>query len=234
MTDSHACTQSSNSHTNSATDTAKLFVISAPSGAGKTTLVRSLLKNNPSVTFSISYTTRKPRVGEENGDDYFFIQEDEFLQKVEQGEFLEHAEVFDNYYGTSKQQVRRELDNGKHVLLEIDWQGAEQIRQAWPDCVSVFILPPSLPELERRLRARQTDSEKVIRRRLKDSVADISHWSEFDYIIINDDLDEALAELHSVIAGENTENQCNNLSLQASIAKNGFSLEDLAQLNEEE
>jgi len=168
MTDSHACTQSSNSHTNSATDTAKLFVISAPSGAGKTTLVRSLLKNNPSVTFSISYTTRKPRVGEET------------------------------------------------------------------DCVSVFILPPSLPELERRLRARQTDSEKVIRRRLKDSVADISHWSEFDYIIINDDLDEALAELHSVIAGENTENQCNNLSLQASIAKNGFSLEDLAQLNEEE
>jgi len=216
------------------TSNTDLFVISAPSGAGKTTLVRSLLKNNPKVTFSISYTTRPARSGEKNGDDYFFVDKEKFEEMVAKDEFLEHAEVFDNYYGTSKEQVQKELDAGKHVLLEIDWQGAEQIRQTWEDCITVFILPPSLEELERRLRSRQTDSEKVILRRLRDSVADISHWSEFDYIIINDDLETALTELQTVVAGENTANQLNNPDLQALIADKGFSKESLEQISEEE
>jgi len=178
---------------------ARLYVISAPSGAGKTTLVRALLLRNPRVQFSISYTTREPRTREKNGDDYFFVEKIEFEKMVEAGDFLEHAEVFDNYYGTAKNQVKNQLADNKHVLLEIDWQGAQQIRQAWPECVSVFILPPSLQELERRLRTRATDSEKVIQRRLQDSISDISHWFEFDHVIINDNLDHALAELEDVI-----------------------------------
>lgn len=199
-----------------------LFVISAPSGAGKTTLVRKLLEDEPSVTFSISYTTRTRRDGEENGEDYFFVEEAEFKHMIKAGKFLEYAKVFDNYYGTSKAQVRKQLADGKHVLLEIDWQGAEQIRERWPACVTVFILPPSLTELERRLRARQTDSEAVIQRRLQDSVSDISHWDEFDHVIINDNLSAALSELQGVIDGTNTENRRDNPLLRAEIKDKGF------------
>lgn len=199
-----------------------LFVISAPSGAGKTTLVRELLDKDASVTFSISYTTRRARDGEVSGEDYYFVDEQEFKQMIKEGQFLEHAKVFDNYYGTSKAQVRKQLANGKNVLLEIDWQGAEQIRQKWPACISVFILPPSLDELERRLRARQTDSESVIQRRLNDSVSDISHWDEFDYVIINDNLEEALGELQAVINGSNQTNQRHNPKLRQEIEEKGF------------
>lgn len=199
-----------------------LFVISAPSGAGKTTLVRELLEHDDSVTFSISYTTRRPRAGEISGEDYYFVDEAQFKQMIKDGHFLEHAKVFDNYYGTSKAQVRKQLADGKNVLLEIDWQGAAQIRQKWPACITVFILPPSLVELERRLRARQTDSEQVIKRRLEDSVSDISHWDEFDYIIINDNLQEALTELQSVISGSNEANQRNKPSLRQEIKDKGF------------
>ena len=214
-------------------DQACLFVISAPSGAGKTTLVRKLLLRNPRVKFSISYTTRPARSRERNGDDYFFVDKDQFQKMVDDNEFLEHATVFDNYYGTSRKQVRAELDAGQHVLLEIDWQGAQQIRNAWPDCVSIFILPPSLNELERRLRSRATDSEAIINRRLQDSISDIGHWPEFDHVIINDDLESALIELEAIIDGKNCETDVNNLARQQQISNCGFAANQ-KPANEEE
>ncbi len=178
-----------------------LLVISAPSGAGKTTLVRRLMDRQPSLHFSISHTTREQRRGETHGHDYFFVDPDEFETIRAQGGFLEHAEVFGNHYGTSREQVEQLLANGRDVLLEIDWQGAQQVRQNLPECVSIFILPPSLDELEARLRGRSTDSEQVIRRRLGEAIGDISHWREFDYVIVNDDLDEAVEKLLAVVRG---------------------------------
>lgn len=222
-----------NSNKQSNLGRARLFVISAPSGAGKTTLVRKLLARNPRVKFSISYTTRPARERERNGDDYFFVDKDQFQKMVDDNEFLEHATVFDNYYGTSRNQVRAELDAGQHVLLEIDWQGAQQIRKAWSDCVSIFILPPSLNELERRLRSRATDSEAIINRRLQDSISDIAHWPEFDHVIINDDLGSALTELEAVIDGKNCETDVNNLARQQQISDCGFAINQ-SSINEEE
>ena len=177
----------------------KLFVIAAPSGAGKTSLVRALLERRPELRFSISYTTRKPRPTEKHGQDYFFVDHAEFEKQVADGKFLEHAKVFDNYYGTAKEQVETILKNGEHVILEIDWQGAQQIRQAMPECHSIFILPPSRDELERRLRGRGTDNDEVIARRLRDSVSDMKHWDEFDYVVINDDFEHALSSLANII-----------------------------------
>ena len=180
----------------------KLFVIAAPSGAGKTTLVRALIERVPSLRFSISYTTRKQRPNEQHGRDYFFVDHAEFERMVAAGEFLEHARVFDNYYGTSRPQVESMLADGENVLLEIDWQGAQQIRRALPECRSIFILPPSRASLELRLRGRNTDSEEVIARRLRDSIADMSHWDEFDYVVVNDDFSRATAELESIATGD--------------------------------
>jgi guanylate kinase len=177
----------------------KLFVIAAPSGAGKTSLVRALLEQRPELRFSISYTTRKPRPKEKHGEDYFFVDHAAFEKMVADGKFLEHAKVFDNYYGTAKEQVETILNNGEHVILEIDWQGAQQIRQAMPECHSIFILPPSRDELERRLRGRGTDNDEVIARRLRDSVSDMKHWDEFDYVVINDDFEHALSSLANII-----------------------------------
>jgi guanylate kinase len=179
----------------------KLFVIAAPSGAGKTTLVRALMTRVPALSFSISYTTRKPRPNEQHGRDYFFVDHAEFERMVAAGEFLEHARVFDNYYGTSKPQVEGMLRDGENVLLEIDWQGAQQIRRALPECQTIFILPPSREALEQRLRGRQTDNDEVIARRLRDSIADMSHWAEFDYVVVNDNFERAAAELESIVAG---------------------------------
>lgn len=212
----------------------RLYVISAPSGAGKTTLVRALLLRNPRVQFSISYTTREPRLREKNGDDYFFITKEKFQKMVADDDFLEHAEVFDNYYGTAKNQVQNQLDNNKHVLLEIDWQGAEQIRQAWPGCVSVFILPPSLQELERRLHTRATDSEKIIQRRLQDSISDISHWPEFDHVIVNDNLDEALRELEAVVNAQGTASLVSNQSRRDLIQSCGYPMPIVGKIDESE
>lgn len=178
-----------------------LFVLSAPSGAGKTTLVKALLARDPSLRFSISFTTRPPRAGEVNGRDYHFVDEARFGAMVAAGEFLEHATVFGNSYGTSKAQVEALLDAGANVLLEIDWQGARQIRTNAPDCRTVFILPPSVAELERRLRSRATDSEDVIRRRLGQALDDMSHWQDFDYVVINGDLARATEGLVEIIAG---------------------------------
>ena len=180
----------------------KLFVVAAPSGAGKTSLVRALLQRMPNLRFSISYTTRKQRPTEQNERDYFFVDRATFESMVAAGEFLEHARVFDNYYGTAKKQVVNILRSGDHVILEIDWQGAQQIRKAMPECQTIFILPPSRAELEKRLRGRGTDSDEVIARRLRDSVSDMTHWTEFDYVVINENFDKALAELASIVDGK--------------------------------
>jgi len=198
---------------------ARLFVIAAPSGAGKTTLVKRLVERNPALKFSISYTTRTRRATEVDGRDYFFVDEGEFSSLQEQGELLESALVFDNHYGTSRSQVEKHLREGDNVILEIDWQGARQVRESMPGCVTVFILPPSRPELERRLRGRKTDSEAVIRRRLADAVGDMSHWSEFDHVIINDDLDAAVEQLEEVIAGAGADSRRDNPDLVARIEK---------------
>jgi guanylate kinase len=180
----------------------KLFVIAAPSGAGKTSLVRALMQRRPTLRFSISYTTRAQRPTERNEHDYFFVDKEKFEQMRDAGEFLEHARVFDNYYGTSRSQVERLLDAGQDVLLEIDWQGAQQIRRTLPECRSIFVLPPSRAALEQRLRGRGTDSDEVIARRLRDSLADLSHWGEFDYIVVNDDFDRATGELEAIVTGQ--------------------------------
>ncbi|HEY4368452.1 MAG TPA: guanylate kinase [Steroidobacteraceae bacterium] len=177
----------------------KLFVIAAPSGAGKTSLVRALMQRQPGLRFSISYTTRTRRPTEQDGRDYFFVERTEFERMIDAGEFLEHAQVFDNFYGTSQAQVESMLTAGASVLLEIDWQGAQQIRRALPECQSIFILPPSRAELERRLRERGTDSDTVIARRLRDSIADMSHWNEFDYVVVNDDFELATQQLEAIV-----------------------------------
>jgi len=195
------------------TSKATLFVIAAPSGAGKTTLVKALVARNPELRFSISYTTRPKRKTEKDGRDYFFVDEGEFLQLQARGELLESAVVFDNRYGTSRSQVEKHLARGHHVILEIDWQGAQQVRTTMPDCVTIFILPPSRVELERRLRSRGTDSGEVIARRLRDAVGDMSHWDEFDHVIINDDLDRATSELENVLAGEGDGSRADNPAL---------------------
>jgi guanylate kinase len=179
----------------------RLFVIAAPSGAGKTSLVRALMEREPGLRFSISCTTRPRRPTEQHGRDYFFVDREEFEHMVAGGEFLEHARVFDNYYGTPRRQVEQALSAGQDLILEIDWQGAAQVRTALPECVSVFILPPSRPELERRLRGRGTDAEEVIQRRLRDAASDMAHWREFDHVVVNDRFDQALAELQDVVAG---------------------------------
>ena len=179
----------------------RLFVISAPSGAGKTSLVRALMAREPGLRFSISCTTRPRRDNEVEGRDYFFVKSDEFQRMAAAGEFLEHARVFDNCYATPRRQVEDALAAGQDLILEIDWQGAAQVRAAMPECVSIFILPPSRAELERRLRARGTDTEQVIQRRLADAAADITHWREFDYVVVNDDFERATSELADVIHG---------------------------------
>jgi guanylate kinase len=200
-------------------DANSLFVLAAPSGAGKTTLVHALVKRNPQLKFSISYTTRKRRATEEHGRDYLFVSADEFHKLQDSGELLESALVFDNHYGTGRSQVDDHLAGGHSVVLEIDWQGAEQVRASMPEAVSIFILPPSVTELERRLRDRKTDSDDVIERRLRDALGDMSHWREFDFAIINDDLERAVADLESVLAGKGEANRVGNSALDSVVER---------------
>ena len=197
----------------------RLFVFAAPSGAGKTTLVHAMVAKHPELRFSISYTTRKPRRNEANGVDYLFVSEEEFLRLRDEGEMLEYAEVFDHYYATSRSQVEKHLADSRNVILEIDWQGARQVRESMPECITVFILPPSVEELERRLRDRRTDAPEVIERRLRDALSDMSHWDEFDYVIINDDLDTAVADLEAVLAGEGEACSTANVALRRAVAR---------------
>lgn len=175
-----------------------LYIVSAPSGAGKTSLVGKLIEADSSIVVSISSTTRDMRPGEENGVNYHFLSVEEFNEKIQQNDFLEHAQVFDNFYGTSKSSVEEQLNNGKDVILEIDWQGAQQVRELMPEATSIFILPPSREELLRRLQGRGTDSEEIIARRMQDAESEMSHYNEFDYIVINNNFDIALQELHSI------------------------------------
>jgi guanylate kinase len=180
----------------------RLFVITAPSGAGKTSLIDALVRDDPSLKLSISYTTRAPRPGEKNGVDYHFVDEPTFLAMRSRGDFLESAEVHGHRYGTSKQVITEALAKGEDLILEIDWQGARQIRAIYPDCVGIFILPPSIEELERRMRARGQDSDEVMRRRLENARGEMDHAGEFDYAIINKDFDTARRKLAEVIRAE--------------------------------
>jgi guanylate kinase len=180
----------------------RLFVIAAPSGAGKTSLVRALMERVPSLAFSVSFTTRPRRPNEQDGRDYHFIDAERFQAMARDGAFLEHAEVFGNHYGTGQAQVEQALQSGQDLILEIDWQGARQVRARLPEVLDIFILPPSRAVLEQRLRNRRTDSPEVIARRLRESVEEMGHWQEFRYIVVNDDFDTALGELLSVVRGE--------------------------------
>ena len=175
-----------------------LFVIAAPSGAGKTTLVKALVRRNPDLKFSISYTTRAIRETEKHGRDYFFVSEDEFLSLREQDELLESAMVFDNHYGTSRSQVADHLARGDNVILEIDWQGAQQVRKLMADAVSIFILPPSREALLERLNKRGQDSAEIIHQRMAEAVSEMSHYHEFDYLVVNDQFERSLLELHAI------------------------------------
>ena len=180
----------------------RLFVIAAPSGTGKTSLVKALMSEVPALAFSVSHTTRARRPNEVEGRDYHFVSPDEFRAMIAAGAFLEYASVFDNYYGTSLATVQAALGRGQDLLLEIDWQGARQVRARLPEAIDVFVLPPSRAALEARLRSRGTDSPEVIARRLADSVTELSHWGEFRYVVVNDRFEEALADLERIVAGD--------------------------------
>ena len=176
-----------------------LFIVSAPSGAGKTSLVHALLNINPEINLSVSYTTRSPRPGERDGKDYHFVSRETFVIMMKRGEFLESAEVYGNLYGTSQTWISQEIAKGRDILLEIDWQGAAQVRRMFPDGISIFILPPSMEALEQRLKGRGKDNDEVITRRMAAVREDTTHVAEFDYVIINDNLNEALRELNAVV-----------------------------------
>jgi guanylate kinase len=179
-----------------------LYLIAAPSGAGKTSLVKALLEKTQNLRVSVSHTTRPPRAGEKDGINYNFVSKTEFLQMLTDKVFLEHAQVFDNYYGTSEKWVTEQLNTGIDVILEIDWQGAQQVRRLKPDTVSIFILPPSRATLEQRLRNRGTDSEAVIAKRLRGAVEELSHYLEFDYLVVNDEFNQALKDLQAIIQSQ--------------------------------
>lgn len=183
-----------------------MYVMSSPSGAGKTTITRALLKDNPDMTISVSATTRQRRAGEVNGQDYYFVDKDDFREMVDRGEMLEHAKVFENYYGTPRGPVEDALATGKDVIFDIDWQGTQQLKEiASDDLVTVFILPPSKTELEKRLRTRSEntlESEDDIRHRMSKAEAEISHYSEYDYVIINNDVEDAIKKAQLILDGE--------------------------------
>ena len=200
--------------------TGTLYIISAPSGAGKTSMIAKLLETLDDAEMAVSHTTRPAREGEVDGKHYYFISADEFLNDVHEDKFLEHANVFGNHYGTSKAAVDVLLEKGVDVILEIDWQGAQQVRELMPEALSIFILPPSKEELEKRLRGRGTDSDEVIAKRLGQSCDDIKHYNEFDYVVINDDFEISVKQLNSVF-------HANRATLKKQQKKNQTLLDEL-------
>jgi guanylate kinase len=188
--------------TSPTTNPGLLFVVSAPSGAGKTSIVNALVADDPNIVVSVSHTTRPRRGNERDGEDYFFIDDSRFKAMRDAGEFFECAEVFGNYYGTSRGTVERELKGGRDVLLEIDWQGAAQIRRAFPAAVSLFILPPSRAALRQRLRQRGQDDAQAIERRTAEAVIEMSHHHEFDYLVVNDAFEDAVADVKSIVRSQ--------------------------------
>ena len=197
----------------------RLFVVAAPSGAGKTSLVKALLERRPQLCLSVSHTTRPARPNELHGREYFFVAVEEFRKLAAERAFLEHAQVFDNHYGTGRARVEADLAAGRSVILEIDWQGARQVRASLPQCVSIFILPPSRDALEKRLRARRTESDAAIERRLRDAVGDMSHWKEFDYIVVNDDFERALEDLTRIVDSQGEQLRADRPALTPLIAE---------------
>ena len=195
-----------------------LYIISAPSGAGKTSLVRELLARSPDLTLSVSHTTRQIRPGEENGVHYHFVAPEQFQSMIAANEFLEYARVFDNYYGTSRAAALERMQRGQDVILEIDWRGARQTRRLFPEAVTIFILPPSREVLEKRLRARAQDSEAVIARRMQEARSDISHYKEYDYLLVNDDFQKALADLQSIIRTRNLRREAQEKVLRSLLS----------------
>ncbi|MET0102169.1 MAG: guanylate kinase [Sedimenticola sp.] len=179
-----------------------LFIVSAPSGAGKTSLLKALVESEEGIQVSVSHTTRSMRPGETDGVDYHFVDVDEFSRMIGEGAFLEHAQVFDNFYGTSESGIRAQLEQGVDVILEIDWQGARQVRERIPGTVSIFILPPTQQALRQRLGGRGQDSDEIIDRRMRDAQSEISHYGEYDYLIVNDLFEQALGELRAVVASQ--------------------------------
>jgi len=197
-----------------------LYIVAAPSGAGKSSLVNALLEREPGIALSVSHTTRPPRPGDRDGKHYHFVNRGVFERMVAEGAFLEHAEVFGNLYGTSRAAIEALLAQGRDVLLEIDWQGARQVRAAMPSCVSIFILPPSRAELERRLRTRASDDAATIARRLADSRGEIAHAADFDYVIVNDQFADALADLRAIVA-------CRRLRSAEQLGRHAVLVDDL-------
>lgn len=200
-------------------NTGKLYIISAPSGAGKTSLVKQMAADLDDLLVSVSHTTRQQRPGEIHGKDYYFVSEEEFQAMLAQQDFLEYAQVFDHYYGTARQTVTENLNAGSDVILEIDWQGARQIRKKMPECLSIFILPPSTAVLEQRLRKRGQDSELIISRRMQDAVAEMQHYDEYDYLLVNDDFDQALMQLKSIVISERLKKTRQKPALAALLAE---------------
>jgi len=195
-----------------------LFIVSAPSGAGKTSLLQALLPEDDNLVLSVSHTTRPPRPGEEDGVHYHFVPVEEFMRLAGEGAFLEQAEVFGNYYGTSEAGVRDQLSSGRDVVLEIDWQGARQVRKAFPEAVSIFIAPPSIETLRERLSGRGQDDPEVIERRMADARSELSHYPEYDYLVINDDFETALQDLRCIVRAERLRESRSAARHQAALA----------------
>ncbi|WP_125559074.1 MULTISPECIES: guanylate kinase [Pseudoalteromonas] len=196
-----------------------LFILSAPSGAGKSSLIKALLERQDKVRVSVSHTTRAPRPGENNGEHYHFVSVDEFKTLINQNDFFEWAQVFDNYYGTSKQAIENQLAQGIDVFMDIDWQGARQVRELLPEVKTIFILPPSKQALEERLNNRGQDSQEIIASRMEQAKSECSHYNEFDYLLVNDDFETALNELEHIVVAARLELKKQQVSQQALIAE---------------